>query len=229
MKFPSQIFCTCFRVKLIYGRLRLNTAQIIQALYKAEWWHEQRSEFDLLGSALLGLDNTLARSYGLWLWPGSSFVVEYNHACAAFPRSQGEQILFLVLFCCTMVLASFLSAVCIILALSYSISKCLYWKLIQRERSYIVIVWDTSHKHSAERLFQVLSKWMEKKFTLFSFILIVMNIWELLKHGTSQYFFGSISCWWWKIHMHFLCMYSLTPKAVFRGFALLKCYNTFLA
>lgn len=44
------------------------------------------AEFDLLGSALLGLDNTLARSYSLWLWADSWFVVEYNRAWDAFSR-----------------------------------------------------------------------------------------------------------------------------------------------
>lgn len=161
----------------------LTAAQIIQALYKAEWWHEHSSQFDLLGSVFLGLDDTLARSYGLWLWPDSSFIVEHNHACGAFPRSQGEQILFLFLFCCTMVLVSFLSAVCIFLSLYYSISKCLYWKLIQRERSYIANIWDTSHSQCRKTLPSPVQLSEEKVYTF----LIYTDCHEYLRIVKAQH------------------------------------------
>lgn len=55
-----------------------------------------------------------------------------------------------------------------------------------KEKDHIATVQDTYHKHNAERLFQVLSTEWGKG--LLSFILTVMNTWELLKHSTSQFF-----------------------------------------
>lgn len=155
----------------------------------------------------------------LWLWPDSWFVVELTMHVMHFLHDKERKFCS----CSAAQRCYYHSSVLLISFFSFPIPFHNHWKPIQRERSYIATVWDTSHKHSGERLFQVLSGWVGKKL-----VLIYTDCHEYLRIVKVQHkpiFFGSISCWWWKKYMHFLCMCNLAPKAAFRAFALLKCCN----
>lgn len=108
----------------------------------------------------------------------------------------------------------------------YSISKCLYWKLIQGGSSYIATVQDTSNKPGAEGLFQSCpSEWAKGLLSLYchEYLRIVEG-----QHEPPSFFWFHILLVVKKSLRHFLCVCSLTLQAAFRAFSLLEWCHIYL-